>query len=89
MMSETIPAARSMNLFFFSVIAVVVGAITGFGAVVFRSLIAYVHNLLFLGHVSGVYDANIYTPASPWGALVILVPVVGSRQKRAGTASRK
>ncbi len=76
-MSETIPATRRMNLFFFSVVAVVVGAITGFGAVVFRSLIAYVHNLLFLGQVSGVYDANLYTPASPWGALIILVPVVG------------
>ena len=54
-----------------------VGVVTGFGAVFFRGLIAFVHNLFFFGHFSIVYDANVYTPASPWGALVILVPVIG------------
>ncbi len=57
--------------------AVLIGIITGFGAVVFRDLIGLVHNLLFLGRFSIVYDASIFTPASPWGALVILVPVIG------------
>lgn len=70
-------AERSVNLFVFSVIAVLVGAVTGFGAILFRGLIAIVHNLFFFGQFSTVYDANVYTPASPWGALVILVPVVG------------
>ncbi len=59
-------AERSVNLFVFSVIAVLVGAVTGFGAILFRGLIAIVHNLLFFGHFSTVYDANVYTPASPW-----------------------
>jgi CIC family chloride channel protein len=76
-MSDPTTAERSVNLFTLSIIAVFAGAVTGFGAVFFRALIAIVHNLLFLGRFSSVYDANIYTPASPWGALVILVPVIG------------
>ena len=68
---------RSVNLLVFSVIAVVVGAVTGIGAVLFRALIAVVHNLLFLGHFSTVYNANVHTPAAPWGPFVILAPVLG------------
>jgi CIC family chloride channel protein len=68
---------RSINLFFFSLIAVFVGIITGFGAIFFRALIAAVHNLAFFGRLSTIYDANIHTLASPWGAFVILVPVIG------------
>lgn len=45
---------------------------------VFRALIGFIHNLFFFGHASFAYDANMFTPPSPWGALVILVPVVGS-----------
>jgi chloride channel protein, CIC family len=76
-MSETTPSERSLNLFYFSIVAVIVGVVTGYGAVFFRGLIAAIHNLFFLGNLSTVYDANMYTPESPWGALVILVPVVG------------
>ncbi|MGH6876481.1 MAG: chloride channel protein, partial [Rhizomicrobium sp.] len=78
MANDAAPAERSLNLFAFSLIAICVGVITGFGAIYFRGLIALVHNLLFLGRGSASYNANIYTPASPWGALVILVPVLGS-----------
>jgi CIC family chloride channel protein len=79
MSDTTAPASpvRSINLFVFSLIAILVGVVTGLGAVFFRALIAVVHNLLFFGHLSAVYDANLHTPASPWGALVILVPVIG------------
>jgi len=59
-------------------LSILVGVIAGLGAVVFRGLIALFHNLLFLGKFSVVYDANIHTPASPWGPFVILVPVVGA-----------
>ena len=45
---------------------------------VFRALIGFIHNLFFFGEPSFAYDANLFTPPSPWGALVILVPVVGS-----------
>jgi len=62
----------------FDLLAVLVGAIAGLGAVVFRALIALFHNLLFLGELSWVYDANVHTPPSPWGALVIAVPVAGA-----------
>ncbi len=71
------PEDRYISLPLFSVIAVFVGVMTGLGAVVFRALISIVHNALYLGTFSTVYDANLYTPASPWGAWVILVPVIG------------
>jgi CIC family chloride channel protein len=58
-------------------LAVMVGVITGFGAVAFRALIGLIHNLLFLGQLSFTYDANLFTLPSPWGPLVILVPVIG------------
>ncbi len=61
-----------------SLLALLVGVVTGFGAVGFRDLIAFIHNLLFLGQISFRYDANLFTPASPWGALVIAVPVIGA-----------
>jgi chloride channel protein, CIC family len=67
-----------IGLFQLSLVAVLVGVITGFGAVAFRALIAFIHNLLFLGQFSFFYDANTHTPASPWGIFVILVPVVGA-----------
>jgi chloride channel protein, CIC family len=60
-----------------SLLAVVVGVITGFGAVVFRALIGFIHNVAFLGLFSFNYDASIFTPPSPWGALIIAVPVIG------------
>ena len=58
--------------------SVLVGIVAALAAVVFRGLIALFHNLLFLGQVSVVYDANAHTPASPWGPFVILVPVIGA-----------
>ncbi len=58
--------------------SVVVGVVGALAAVVFRGLIALFHNLLFLGHWSVLYDANVHTPASPWGPWVILVPVLGA-----------
>ena len=76
-MTDTPTKDRSVNLFLFSLIAIVVGVVTGFGAILFRSLIAIVHNALFLERFSAIYDANIYTPSSPWGPLIILVPVIG------------
>ena len=61
-----------------SLLSIVVGIFAGLGAVVFRDLIAFFHNLLLLGRFSLVYNANIYTPHSPWGVLVILAPVLGA-----------
>jgi chloride channel protein, CIC family len=41
-------------------------------------MISFVHNLFFLGVISIHYDSSQFTPAHPWGAAVILVPVVGA-----------
>ena len=60
-----------------SLLAVLVGLVTGAGAVFFRALIGLIHNVAFLGKFSVVYEANLFTPPSPWGAFIILVPVLG------------
>jgi chloride channel protein, CIC family len=62
----------------FALLSVLVGIVAGFGAVVFRGLIALVHNLAFAGRLSWIYDANAHTPASPLGIWIILVPVAGA-----------
>ncbi|MGA3118012.1 MAG: chloride channel protein [Syntrophobacteraceae bacterium] len=72
------PQHPPLNSFLLALIAVLVGVIGGFGAVAFRALIAFFHNLLFLGKFSLVYEANIHTTPSPWGPFVILVPVLGA-----------
>lgn len=69
---------RRIGLVHLSVLALIVGIVTGFGAVVFRDLIGLIHNTMFLGKIAVRYDANLFTPGSPWGPLVILVPVVGA-----------
>jgi CIC family chloride channel protein len=69
------PSVLPFSFFFLSIL---IGIVAGLGAVAFRGLIAFFHNLLFLGELSVVYDANIHTPVSPWGPLVILVPVIGA-----------
>lgn len=69
---------RPLSLWSLCGLALAMGLFTGFGAVFFRALIGLVHNLLFLGRLSAAYDASQFTPASPWGAWVILVPVLGS-----------
>jgi chloride channel protein, CIC family len=68
---------RRIGLPLLSILALIVGIVTGLGAVLFRDLIGLVHNLLFLGRFAVRYDANVFTPPSPWGAFVILVPVLG------------
>ena len=69
---------QALNFFFFLLIAVLVGLVAGLGAFVFRALIAFFHNLFFLGQFSFAYDANLHTAPAPWGVGVILVPVLGA-----------
>jgi len=68
----------TFGFFTFLLLAVLVGTVGGFSALLFRGLIAFFHNLLFLRQLSFHYDAHLHTPASPWGMLVIFVPVVGA-----------
>ncbi len=75
---ETETDPPRISLWLLSFLALLIGVVGGLGAVVFRALIGFVHNLLFLGTLSVNYDASVFTPHSPWGPLVILVPVVGA-----------
>lgn len=75
--SPAFEAARTIPLVYLCLLALCVGIVGGLGAVVFRALISFVHNLLFLGQVSIIYDSSIFTAPHPWGAFVILVPVIG------------
>ena len=68
--------ARSsrIGLFGLSLLAFIVGVVTGFGAVAFRALIGLFHNVAFLQLFSSAYDASLFTTPSPWGPFVVLVP---------------
>ncbi len=69
---------RPLSLARLSLLALGLGVVTGLGAVIFRDLIGFIHNVFFTGHAVIRYDANVFTPPSPWGPLVILVPVLGA-----------
>lgn len=69
---------KPVKPFLFLLCSVLIGLITGLGAVFFRALIGLIHNIFFLGIFSFSYNANIHTPQSPWGIMVIFVPVAGA-----------
>jgi chloride channel protein, CIC family len=71
-------ATRSLSAPVLWALSIPVGIIAGLGAVLFRALIGFVHNLMFLGKLSATYDANTHTPPGPWGPFVIFVPVLGA-----------
>jgi len=70
--------APERSLALMLVLAFATGVIAGVGAWGFRMLIGLVHNVLFLGEPVFTYDANVHTAASPWGWVVVFVPVVGA-----------
>lgn len=70
-------AKRQLSLVGLSLLAIVIGIVTGLGAIVLRYMIGTLHNLFFLGQVSVQYDTNVLTPPSPLGPFIILAPVVG------------
>ena len=75
-MAET-PQGRQVALIWLCALGFAVGCVAGLGAIFFRTLIAFVHNLFFNGTVSLNYDANILVAPSPFGPLIILAPVIG------------
>lgn len=70
--------ARALSPLQLALVSVVVGIVAGLGAVVFRDLIGFFHNALFLGKWALSYDANVHTEPGPWGPFIILVPVIGA-----------
>ena len=59
-----------------SLLAAIVGVISGFGAVGFRYLIGFFHNLFFQGEISFLYNSEV-SFVSRWGWMVIFVPAAG------------
>jgi chloride channel protein, CIC family len=76
-MHQDTQAGRTIGLFALSLLAIGVGIVTGVGAVAFRALIGLIHNLFYYGRFAAAYNANVLEPASPWGAGIVLVPVIG------------
>jgi len=53
-----------------------VGVIAGLGAVIFRYLIAFFHNLFFFGTLSFSYNSNLHF-ISKFGNYIIVIPIIG------------
>ncbi|MBS0335090.1 MAG: chloride channel protein [Proteobacteria bacterium] len=76
--SRALDEDQRLALPWLTLLALGLGVVTGLGAVLFRDLIGLLHNLFFAGRFALAYDANAFTAPAPWGAGVILVPVVGA-----------
>lgn len=71
-------SGQALGPIMFYILALFMGIFAGLGAVLFRGMISIFHNVLFLGRFSVTYNANLHTPPSPWGPLVILIPVLAA-----------
>ncbi|MEH6548120.1 MAG: chloride channel protein, partial [Sneathiella sp.] len=72
------PEIENRGIILLCLLSAMVGVIGGFGAWIFRLLIGFFHNLLFLGEFNLHYDANIHTATDVWGAWIIAVPMIGA-----------
>jgi CIC family chloride channel protein len=68
---------KRVNLLILCGLALVVGIMTGCGAVALRALIGFFHNAFYNGTLSFLYDANVTEGPSRFGNLVILSPILG------------
>ena len=59
-----------------SLFSILVGIVAGLGAVLFRYMISFFHNLFFNGKISFIYHSEEHF-SSVWGWGVIFVPVIG------------
>lgn len=62
----------------FYLLVILVGIVAGVGSIIFRLLIAFVHNLFFYGRFSLHYNMLEHASPSTWQMGVIFVPVVGA-----------
>jgi len=72
------PEIENRGIILLCLLSAMVGVIGGIGAWIFRLLIGFFHNLLFLGEFNFHYDANIHTATDVWGAWIIAVPMIGA-----------
>jgi CIC family chloride channel protein len=68
---------RKVNLLVLCGLALIVGVMTGVGAVALRALIGFFHNALYNGTFSIWYDANVSEGPSRFGDWVFLSPILG------------
>jgi chloride channel protein, CIC family len=68
---------RRVNLLVLCGLALIVGVMTGCGALALRALIGFFHNAFYNGTFSIWYDANISEGPSRFGDWVLLSPVLG------------
>ncbi|MET4492848.1 chloride channel protein [Bradyrhizobium sp. LA7.1] len=68
---------RRVNLLVLCGLALIVGVMTGCGAVALRTLIGLFHNAFYNGTFSIWYDANVSDGPSRFGDWVFLSPVIG------------
>jgi CIC family chloride channel protein len=74
---SAVKSVRRSGLVALCLYALAVGLITSIGAFVLRALMALFHNVFFQGRFSFAYDANVFDPVHPFGAWIILAPVIG------------
>ncbi|MEZ5870623.1 MAG: chloride channel protein [Nitratireductor sp.] len=72
-----IKGEREVTLPLLVFFAFVVGIVAALGAIAFKYMIAVIYNFSFYGIFSLELDPNTYGEPSPWGAGIILVPVIG------------
>ena len=68
---------RRVNLLVLCGLALIVGVMTGCGAVALRALIGFFHNAFYNGTFSIWYDANISDGPSRFGDWIFLSPILG------------
>ena len=68
---------RKANLLVLCGLALAVGVMTAFGAVILRALIGLFHNALYNGTFSIWYDANVSEGPSRFGDWIFLLPILG------------
>ncbi|MEE9452238.1 MAG: chloride channel protein [Gammaproteobacteria bacterium] len=76
--SNHLNAPRPISLVFLLFFGVLIGVIGGYGAVLFRMMISFFHNILFFANFNLHYDTNIHTAPSIWGVGVIFMPAIAS-----------
>ena len=69
---------KSLNLISMIAISFVIGIFAGFGAILFKGMIGFVHNLSFSGKLNVVFDVYQHAAKSVWGIGFIFVPVLGA-----------
>lgn len=78
MESHIIREPKPLNNIYMLLLACCVGLMGGLGAILFRNLINFIHNLFFSVNISFIYNANTHTPITMFAIAIIFIPILGS-----------